>query len=39
MLKKPIGIGVESYRDIVDGDYYYVDKTLMIKELSSWDQG
>ena len=33
MLKKPIGIGVESYRDIVDGDYYYVDKTLMIKEL------
>ena len=33
MLKKPIGIGVESYRDIVDGDYYYVYKTLMIKEL------
>ncbi len=33
MLKKPIGIGIESYKDMIDGAYYYVDKTLMIKDL------
>lgn len=33
MLKKPLGIGIENYKDMIDGAYYYVDKTLMMKEL------
>lgn len=33
MLKRPIGIGIENYKDIIDGTYYYVDKTLMMKDL------
>ena len=33
MLKKPIGIGIENYKELVDRPYYYVDKTFMIKEL------
>ncbi len=32
-MKKPILIGVESYKKIVDKNYYYVDKTLFIKEI------
>ena len=31
--RKRIGIGIEDYKEIVDKDYYYVDKTLLIKEL------
>ena len=30
---KPIAIGVENYKRIIDGSYYYVDKTLLIKEI------
>lgn len=33
MLNKPLGIGVENYKDITGRPYYYVDKTLMIKDL------
>ena len=33
MLKKPLAIGVEDYKKIVNKPYYYVDKTLLIKEL------
>lgn len=33
MEKKNLPIGIEFYKKIVDEDYYYVDKTLMIKEL------
>lgn len=33
MEQKAIPIGVESYKDIVDKPYYYIDKTLLIKEL------
>lgn len=33
MLKKPIGIGIENYKRITERPYYYVDKTMMIKEL------
>lgn len=32
-MKKPLAIGVEDYRRIVDKPYYYVDKTLFIKDL------
>ena len=32
-MKKPIPIGIESYKKIVDKNYYYVDKTLLIKEI------
>lgn len=33
MLKKPIGIGIENYKEMIEQSYYYVDKTLMIKDL------
>lgn len=33
MEKKNLPIGIEFYKKIIDEDYYYVDKTLMIKEL------
>lgn len=33
MEQKAIPIGVESYKDIVDKPYYYIDKTLLVKEL------
>ncbi len=28
---KPIGIGVENYKEMIDQSYYYVDKTLTIR--------
>ncbi len=33
MLKKRISIGIENYREMIEKNYYYVDKTLLIKEL------
>jgi len=30
---KPIPIGVENFKRIIDCEYYYVDKTLMIKDI------
>ncbi len=33
-LEKMIPIGIESYKEMVDRDYYYVDKTLLIKEIA-----
>lgn len=33
MMKKPLAIGVDNYKDMIDKEYYYVDKTLLIKEL------
>lgn len=32
-MKKPLAIGIENYKMLVNKPYYYVDKTLMIKEL------
>lgn len=32
-MKKPIAIGEEFYKRIIDGGSYYVDKTLLIKEI------
>lgn len=31
--KRPVSIGVDNYKKIIDKPYYYVDKTLFIKEL------
>ncbi|MDD7388344.1 MAG: AAA family ATPase [Lachnospiraceae bacterium] len=31
--KSPLSIGIENYKEIIGGGYYYVDKTLLIKEL------
>lgn len=31
-MEKPIPIGIEFYKDMVDGGYYYVDKTLLIRD-------
>ena len=32
-IKKAIPIGVESYKEIIKNDYYYIDKTLLIMDL------
>ena len=32
-MKKPLPIGVENFEDMIKSEYYYVDKTLFIKEL------
>ena len=32
-IKKAIPIGIEFYKEIIDNDYYYVDKTLLIRDL------
>ena len=33
MENKPISIGIENYKQMVDKEYYYIDKTLFIKDL------
>lgn len=30
---KPLPIGIEDFKEIIDKDYYFVDKSLMIKEI------
>ncbi|MBS6180952.1 MAG: AAA family ATPase [Erysipelotrichaceae bacterium] len=32
-MKKSLSIGIDSFEEMIRKDYYYVDKTLMIKEL------
>ena len=32
-MKKPLSIGVDNYKEIIEEGYYYVDKTLLMKEL------
>lgn len=32
-MKKPLPIGVENFEKLITNDYYYIDKTLLIKEL------
>ena len=31
--KKPIPVGVEDFKVLVDKDYFFIDKTLLIKDL------
>ena len=33
MERKPLPIGIEDFKRLIDDEYYFVDKTLMIKEL------
>lgn len=33
MKNKPIAIGIENYKEIIDKPYYYIDKTLLIGEI------
>lgn len=33
MTQKPIPIGIEFYKKIVDGNYCYVDKTMLVKNI------
>lgn len=33
MMRKRIPIGIEFYKEMMDKDYYYVDKTLLMKEI------
>ena len=32
-MEKPIPIGIEFYKDMINGGYYYVDKTLLIRDI------
>ncbi len=32
-MKKPLPVGVENFEDLIQSGYYYVDKTMFIKEL------
>lgn len=32
-MKQPLAIGVDNYKEIIEKPYYYVDKTLLIREL------
>lgn len=32
-IKKAVPIGIESYKEIIEQDYYYIDKTLLIRDL------
>ena len=33
MLKRPLPIGIEFYKEMIKKSYYYIDKTLMIKDI------
>jgi len=33
MIKKKIPVGISDFKDMVTGNYYYVDKTLLIKDI------
>lgn len=33
MINKPLAIGIDDFEEIITKEYYYVDKTLLIKEL------
>ncbi len=37
MPRRPLPIGIEFYRDMIDKHYYYVDKTLLIRDLLDTD--
>ena len=30
---KKLGVGYENYKDFIDNDLYYVDKTLLIRDI------
>ncbi len=32
-MKKPLPIGVDNFKNLIKNDYYYIDKTLFIKQL------
>lgn len=32
-MKKPLPVGIENFEDMVTSGYYYIDKTMLIKEL------
>ena len=36
MVRKAIPIGIEFYKEMIDKDYYYVDKTLYIEKLENY---
>ena len=33
MKKQPLAIGIENYKEIIEKNYYYIDKSYMIKDL------
>lgn len=37
MLRRSLPIGIEFYTDMIDRNYYYVDKTLIIRDFLNTD--
>ena len=33
VVKKPLPIGISDFKELIDGGYAYVDKTLLIEEI------
>ena len=33
MILRPLPVGIDDFKKVISEKYYYVDKTLMIKEL------
>lgn len=33
MINKPLPIGIDNFEKLISRDYYFVDKTLLIKDL------
>jgi hypothetical protein len=33
-MKKLLPIGISDYKELIEGNYYYVDKTLLIQEIA-----
>ena len=36
-MERTVGIGIQSFDKIIEGNYFYIDKTLFIKEW--WESG
>lgn len=32
-MKKPLPIGISDFRELIDGGYFYADKTLLVAEM------
>ena len=37
-LKKTIQVGSSDFKEMIDGNYYFVDKTMLIKEFIKWSK-
>lgn len=35
-MKKPLPVGIDNFEKIIKEGYFYIDKTILIKELLDW---